>query len=214
MNKKLAIFGTSGFAYEVADIAFACEYSEVVLIADTYTNMPNPQRIRIIQESEIQNLIDDDFYFAIGIGEPNVRERVYDNYKTLRYPNLIHPRASFGHEQLTLINQCKGNIITSGVVFTNNIIVGDFGIYNLNTTIGHDCIIGHFVSIMPSVNISGNVQLCDKVYLGVGAVVLQGSHDKKLTVNSNSTVGAASLVTKNVEENVTVIGSPAKELKR
>lgn len=214
MNKKIAIFGTSGFAYEVADIAFSCQFDEVVLLSDSDTFSSNSDRIKIVPEANIQALIDEGFCFAIGIGEPKVREKVYNKYKMLNYPNLIHPRASFGHLQMSLIKESKGNIITSGVVFTNNIVVGNFGIYNLNTTVGHDCIIGDFVSIMPGVNISGNVELCNHVYLGVGAVILQGDINKKLTVNSKSIVGAASLVTKDVKANVTVIGAPAKEFIR
>ena len=56
---KLAIFGTSGFAYETSEVAIACGYGEIVHIAKTQLeNDPYfPQR----PESEVNQLREDGF---------------------------------------------------------------------------------------------------------------------------------------------------------
>lgn len=211
MNGKIAIFGTSGFAYEVADVAYSLGYKEIVLIGKDESST-NTNRLKIILEKNIDNLIKEGFNFAIGVGDPILRRKIYLNFKDLEYPNLIHPNSIYGIMQRDKFNNKKGNIITAGVIFTNNIEVGDFGVYNLNCTIGHDCIISDFVSLMPAVNVSGNVKLYPGVYVGVGAIILNGRDGMKLTINKNVIIGAGAVVTKDIRANVTVIGCPAREI--
>jgi sugar O-acyltransferase (sialic acid O-acetyltransferase NeuD family) len=208
---KLAIFGTSGFAHEVADIGFALGVKEILLLTHD-DDIVSSTGIQVLPENEVANLQKKGFKFALGFGEPNTKKRVSSKYSTLDFPNLIHPSAIFGNGQRQKINQSRGNIVTAGVIFTNNIKIGDFGVFNLNCTIGHDCIIEDYVSIMPSVNVSGNVHLKECSYIGVGATILQGLNQQKLCIGTNSIVGAAALVTKNVGDNLTVIGAPAKPL--
>jgi len=212
MMNKLAIFGTSGFANEVADIAYALGVKEIVFLTNEEINLDDS--IMIFPESKVEELNKNGYKFAIGIGKPVTRKKIHERYPNYSFPNLIHPNSSFGHLQAEKIKKSMGNIITAGVVFTNNISVGNFGVYNLNATIGHDCIIGDYVSIMPSVNISGNVQIKNSVFVGVGATVLQGTLQHKIILGENSVIGAASLVTKSVDNNLTVIGAPAKPLNR
>ncbi len=214
MIKKIAIFGTSGFAYEVADIAYALGITDIVLLSKEDIDGNLDSRINILPESKVKELSQCGYEFAIGVGEPSVRKKIYIKYSYLTFPNLIHPNATLGYGQKEKFKKTLGNIIAPGVVFTNNIVVGNFGIFNLNCTVGHDCIIGDYVSVMPSVNVSGNVQIKDSVFIGVGAVILQGSLENKVILGVNSLVGAASLVTKNVEDNFTVFGVPAKPIKK
>jgi acetyltransferase-like isoleucine patch superfamily enzyme len=118
-------------------------------------------------------------------------------------------------KQLEIFNKKKGNIITAGARFTNNIELGNFGIFNLNCTIGHDCIIDDFVNIAPGANISGNVELRKGVYIGTGASVLQGeSINKKLVIGEFSTVGAGAVVTKDIEADTIVVGIPAHPISK
>jgi acetyltransferase-like isoleucine patch superfamily enzyme len=112
-----------------------------------------------------------------------------------------------------MLNHNMGNIVTAGVCFTNNIETGNFGIYNLNATIGHDCVIKDFINIAPGANISGNVCLDELSYIGTGAAVLQGRDmNKKILIGRGSMVGAGAVVTKNVGAGLTVAGVPAKPL--
>lgn len=210
---KLAIFGASGFAYETADVAMAAGYTKIVLITDNVQEAKFA-RFEVVSEADSTELHKQGYCFAIGIGESKIRKKIYEKFETYHFPNLIHPSASLGYLQKEKLEKSIGNIITAGVVMTNNIEIGNFNIFNLNATVGHDCIIKNYISVMPSVNISGNVEINDEVFIGTGAVMLQGSSEDKLSIGRFSVIGASSLVTKNVDDYCTVVGVPAKVIKR
>jgi len=139
---------------------------------------------------------------AIGVGDPKLINKLSEKFKDYTFPNLIHPGAELNLHYNSI---GRGNVITSNVVFTVNIEIGNFNVFNLSSTIGHDSRIGNYNVINPSVNISGGVEIGNQNLLGVGSIVLQY---KK--IGNETTVGAGSLVTKNVEDNTIVIGVPAK----
>nr|WP_319488712.1 hypothetical protein [uncultured Caproiciproducens sp.] len=206
---KLAIFGTSGFSREVRDIAVLAGYDEIVFVGET-EEQPI-QGFTVKTEDEIFSLVQEGFAFIIGIGNPKTRKAVWGKYSDLYFVNLIHPSATFGYRQQEETEKMAGNIVCAGVRMTNQITPGDFGIYNLNCTVGHDCIIEDFVTMSPGASISGNVLLQEGAYLGANSCVIQGkSITEKITVGRYATVGAGAVVTKNVSDNIIVKGVPAK----
>jgi sugar O-acyltransferase (sialic acid O-acetyltransferase NeuD family) len=211
---NIAIFGYSGFALEVADICYSLGVESIVLLSNENNIQDEVNGFPIIAESEAYDLHRKGYSFAIGIGDSLLREKVFENYKEFRFPNIIHLSAVFGKNQREAVEKQQGNIITAGTIFTNSIKIGDFGLYNLKVTVGHDCIIDNFVSIMPNVTVSGNVHIQEGVFIGASATILQGSSEKKLIIGSFSKVGASSLVTKSVDSDVTVLGIPAKNLRK
>jgi len=212
-TKKIAIFGCSGFALEVADICYSVGYEEIILLSNEENGLSEVNSLPVMKEESASSLNSGNFDFAIGIGDSQIRKKIFERYSDFSFPNLIHPSVEFGINQKNKFNDTIGNVITAGVIFTNSITVGDFGLYNLKATVGHDCIIENFVSIMPNVTVSGNVHLCEEVFLGASATILQGSNKQKLIIGKRAIVGAASLVTKNVPDNIVVFGAPAKKLR-
>ena len=92
--------------------------------------------------------------------------------------------------------------------------MGNFGVFNLNCTIGHDCFIEDFMNIAAGVNISGNVCLKKGAYIGTKADVLQrGSIDSKITIGEFVLIGAGAVVTKDVQYHTTVAGIPTEPLR-
>ncbi len=207
---KIAIFGVSGFAREVADVCLETGYTEIVFI-DYITKETEYFGFPLIGENEVARLVAGEFHFIIGVGDNKLRKEIYHKFPTVNYINLIHPSATFGHKQLARLKQGIGNIVTAGTRITSNIEFGNFGIFNLNCTIGHDCIIEDFVTVSPGANISGNVHLSEGAYIGTGAQIIQGkSIDNKLSIGKYSTVGAGAVVTKSVPAEVVVRGVPAR----
>lgn len=72
--------------------------------------------------------------------------------------------------------------------------------------VNHDVVIEDFVTIYPSVNISGNVIIEECCELGTGAQIIQG---KKIV--KNAIVGAGAVVIRDINESGTYVGSPARK---
>jgi sugar O-acyltransferase (sialic acid O-acetyltransferase NeuD family) len=206
---KLAIFGTSGFSREVRDIAAITGYDEIFFLGETgEETVPDGT---VLAESAADSLAQAGFRFAIGIGSPEIRRKIYNRYPDLDYPNLIHPTATFGFQQLEEVQKRAGNIICAGVRFTNQIGLGSFCILNLNCMVGHDCVIGDFVTVSPGANVSGNVKIGEGAYIGANSCIIQGkSVSEKIEIGRGSTVGAGAVVTKSVAADIIVKGVPAR----
>jgi sugar O-acyltransferase (sialic acid O-acetyltransferase NeuD family) len=210
--KRIGIFGTSGFAREVGDIAVILGLEPIYVARDKSEADAFTFNGEVILERDLLQLRGAEF--AIGIGDNQVRRQVSARYSNqLRFTNLIHPSASFGNGQLATIAGRKGVIICAGVRFTNNIQIGNFTIVNLNVTIGHDVFCDDFVNIAPGANISGNVHIEAGCWIGTGAIINQGDAVTKLRIGSNTTIGSGSVVVKACDHDALYVGIPAKRIK-
>jgi len=144
---------------------------------------------------------------VIAIGNAKVRKTIYNkikNNENLAFPNLIDPSAIIGE-----IDLGKGNIICAGTIATVNIKINDFNIINLDCTIGHDDILEDFITVYPSVNISGNTNIKELVEIGTGTQIIQGKN-----ICSNVIIGAGAVVVKDIIEAGTYVGIPVKKIEK
>lgn len=102
----------------------------------------------------------------------------------------------------------EGSIICAGTILTVDISIGNHVIINLDCTLGHDDIIHDFVTIYPSVNISGNIVVGECVELGTGMQIIQGKN-----IGKESIIGAGAVVVRYIPDRCTAVGSPAKPIK-
>jgi len=210
--RTISIFGTSGFAREVADIVDALGDRPILIARDRAELDAWAFDGEVMLEADIGR--DPDSEFAIGIGDNAVRETVARRFADrVRFATLIHPSASFGRGQREAIAASQGVIVCAGVRFTNNIRVGDFAIFNLNATIGHDVIVDDFVNVSPGVCISGNVNLGTRSLIGTGAAVNQGTKDAKLSIGADTVVGSGAVVVKDCDDGAVYVGVPARRIK-
>ncbi|MBA3677868.1 MAG: NeuD/PglB/VioB family sugar acetyltransferase [Sphingosinicella sp.] len=211
MNRML-IFGTSGFAREVADVAWELGYEAIFVASSALEREQWSSEDPIIVEDELERYSGEDF--AIGIGDNVVRRKVAERYADrLHFPSLIHPTASFGKGQREPVLSRRGVIVCAGVRFTNGIAVGDFCIFNLNSTVGHDVVVEDFVNVAPGANISGSVRLSEGVLIGTGAAVNQGKDGRMLTVGAGTTVGSGSVVVRDCDPASVYVGAPAEKIR-
>ncbi|MDG1997429.1 MAG: acetyltransferase [Emcibacteraceae bacterium] len=210
---KIAIFGASGLGREVADVCLEIGYDEVVfLVKDVHEICIWPNKVLVDNEKNVNDLEKSGFNFAIAIGDPKIRNFVAEKHPTLNYPNIIHPTVILGSYQKEIIENSKGVIIAAGCHITNNVSIGNFVFMNVNVTIGHDCIIGNFVSFMTGATISGNVSIKELAYIGCNASIMHGHNDKKITIGAGSTVGMGAVVLRSIKNGVTVFGNPARKI--
>ena len=210
--KTIAIFGSSGMAREAGDIAHAVGLEPLYIVRDDELNDPLNDGLFVISEDDVLQY--SHLPFLIGIANVQVRAAIAARYDgKLQFTSLIHPSATFGHQQRQEIETSKGVIVAAGVRFTNKISVGDHCIFNQNVTVAHDCIISDFVHIAPGANVSGNVTIKSGAWIGAGAVINQGDAQKPLQIGENAIIGSGAVVTSDCEANKTYIGVPARRLK-
>lgn len=211
--RRLGIFGTSGFARETRDIAAELGWSCIFIAASEDDASLLPPGDEVILEAQLEREAGS-LHFAIGIGENGVREKIALRHGgALRFVNLIHPSATFGRNQAPRLDEARGIIVCAGVRFTNSIRVGDFGIFNLNATIGHDCDIGDFVNVSPGANISGNVRIGKRCWIGTGSAINQGKPGEPLVVGDRAVVGSGAVVTRSCDADAVYAGVPARRIR-
>lgn len=209
--KKVGIFGTSGMARETGDIAWELGYQPVYIARDKTELESWTGADDAMLESEATRYRD--MGFAIGIGENTVRAKVAECFaQELHFTNLIHPSATFGRHQREALDRQHGLIVCAGVRFTNNIKVGNFGIFNQNATIAHDVVVEDFVHVAPGAIVSGNVQLSAGCWVGAGAVINQGSNRERLHIGADTMIGSGAVVVRDCEPGSVYAGVPARKI--
>lgn len=141
---------------------------------------------------------------VIATQDGDVRKRFVDMFPEFDdWETLIHPSVNISDTSTV----GKGCVICANNNISVNTSIGNQVIMNLSVTMGHDCQIGDYVSIMSGSVISGHVIIKDGAYLGSNATIVPG---KK--VGDHAKVGAGSVVIRNVRDNITVMGVPAKKI--
>ena len=93
-------------------------------------------------------------------------------------------------------------------IINANTYIGKHSIINSGAIIEHDNIICDFIHISPGATLCGGVSVGESTHIGANSTVIQSQK-----IGSNSIVGAGSTVITDIESNVIVVGSPAKEIK-
>lgn len=208
---RIGIFGTSGMAREVGDIAWALGLEPIYVARDESELSALNFCAQVILERDIGQHMD--MPYVIGIGENSTRKAVSSRFKDqLTFTNLIHPSATLGKAQREVLESRTGIVVCAGVRFTSGIAAGDFCIFNQNSTIAHDCVVGSFVHVAPGANISGNVELQDECWIGAGAVINQGRLTRKLKIGRKTVIGSGAVVIRDCDSNAVYAGVPAERI--
>ena len=212
--KDIAIFGAGGFGREVLTIIDAINkieptYNVIGFFDDGLPVGKDINGYPVLGGMEALNCWSKKLDIAIAVGSPVIKNKIVEAIKNrnIDFPILMHPQVIVGDSKFLKIG--KGCIICAGCIITTNIEIGDFVILNLGCTVGHDSIIGDYASFMPSVNISGEVNIAAGVYVGTGAKIIN-----QLSIGENTIVGAGAVVAKSLPANCTAVGVPAKVIKQ
>ena len=148
----------------------------------------------------------DSVWAVCAVGNAKTRKKIVEELgDSVKFATVIDPSVVISES----VEIGIGTIICAGTIITVDEKIGKHVIINLDCTIGHDDVIDDFVTLYPSVNVSGACHLGTCVEMGTGSQIIQG-----LNVGAGTIVGASACVVKDLEEEVTAVGCPAKVIKR
>ena len=147
------------------------------------------------------------YKYLVSIGDVYFRKIWFERIKKmgLNTVNVIDSSAILDSS----VKIGTGNFIGKMVIINADSKIGDNNIINTKALIEHECVVGNNVHLSTNSTINGNVIVKNNVFFGSCAVC-----NGQLTIGSDSVIGAGSVVIDDVDAFTTVVGVPAKVIKR
>lgn len=159
-----------------------------------------------VRAASLDSIQDPEARFVLAVGDGRARQRAAF---ALRHHGgfftPLHPSATIGPH----VSIAQGAMVIGPVSVTTDVSVGAHTLVNPGCTIAHDCVLGAFVNLGPSVSLAGRVTVQEGANLGVGVSVAPG-----IVIGAWATVGAGAVVIRDVEPGSTVVGVPARLIRR
>ncbi|HYE69699.1 MAG TPA: acetyltransferase [Anaerovoracaceae bacterium] len=206
--KKIVILGAGGNSKVIIDILFSsADYInkelEILGILDDDCSKKELMGYPVLgnTESIYELKTDKDIYFINGVGNNYTREKIYNEYKGIKWYTAIHTSAIIG----TGVEIGEGTVIMPGAIVNVDSRIGKNVIINTGAIIEHDNIIDDFAHLASGTTTAGNVRVGKCTMLGTGTKVIQG-----ISIGTCTLVGAGSVVVKDIPDHCTAMGVPAK----
>lgn len=207
MNKNVVIIGAGGHAKVIADIiiksgdkvyGFLDDNKDVgTIIIENYAVVGKIEDCVKLQDANKE------LSFIIAIGSNNIRKNISKEYAILNYYTAIHPTATIAMG----VNIAEGSVVMANTVINPNTTIGKHCIINTGTIVEHDNKVEDYVHLSPNATLCGIVTIGECTHIGAGVIVKNNT-----SVIGNCIVGAGAVVVKDIEEEGTYVGVPAKKI--
>mgnify|MGYP003643344906 CR=1 FL=1 len=168
------------------------------VVADAIVNHnKNPHFVEDYNDDDFDNTLMDPWVIAIGNNED--RKKIANKLKGKEFKTVIQHTAICG------MTPGEGSQILHGVVIQVGTKIGKHCIINTAASIDHDCVLGDFTFIGPNATLCGGVEIGEGTFIGAGTVILP-----YIKIGKDCMIGAGSVVTKDMPDNITAYGNPAK----
>lgn len=143
----------------------------------------------------------------VAAGEPRIRKVIAERLKKdgFTFERIIDPSAIIS--DLATIEE--GVIVTQYCLLNQGATLKFNSCLNSHSIVGHDIWVGEHTVVSSMVNIGGASKIADGCYIGMGAQLKE-----RITVERESIIGMGSVVHYDVPEEVIVLGSPARVVRR
>lgn len=199
------IVGAGGFGRETLDAILATQTTSAEGFHSSIMFLDDARAGEVVRELKVFRPTDalDSESYVVAIANPTIRRRMVTDLDAqgLRALTVIHPRALISPET----TWAEGCVILANCFISSSVTIGFHVQVNYGATVGHDCVLEDFVTVLPGANIAGAVTLQEGSTVGSGAVVLPG-----ITIGAGSFVGAGAVVTRTVPPLTVVKGVPAR----
>jgi acetyltransferase EpsM len=137
---------------------------------------------------------------VIAIGDNYTRKRIAERLPTVHWLTVVHPYSCI-HASAKI---GRGSVILEGTIVQPDVIIGEHCILNVETMIGHDCVLDNYVHVCGA-KLTGNVHVGEGVLLGANTTV-----HPSVTIGEWSKSAISSAIMRDVSPYSTVIGNPAR----
>lgn len=155
--------------------------------------------------ADIKNINASHYVLGVGFSQPRQALDARIIGFGLLPTTVVHPLADIPPS----IPIGEGSVILSGVRISPLARVGRHVYLSHGCLIGHNCEIQDYATVLPGAAVSGDTVLGEASMIGTNAAVVQN-----LKIGARAVVGAGAVVVKDVAPDTTVVGNPAKLLKR
>ena len=142
---------------------------------------------------------------ALGIGDNRTRSECRARLRGVPLPPLVHPSAILSPAAVVR----DGAVVMPRVVVNTCAVVEEGAILNTAAVVEHDCVVGEDAHISPGAVLAGGVRVARGAWVGAGATIIPKVH-----IGEWAVVGAGAVVTRDVGDATTVVGNPARLLRR
>lgn len=146
--------------------------------------------------------VDDQESIIVSIGANAVRKKVVEKLNC-RFGVAIHPSAVVSPSAKI----GEGTVVMAGAIINAGTVIGKHCIINTGASVDHECVLEDYVHIAPHAALCGQVHVGEGTLMGVGSCVIPC-----MKIGSWCTVGAGSVVVRNVRDGATVVGNPARPI--
>ena len=206
-SKNVYIFGYSGHAYVLIESMLNLGYT-IAGYFDIQEAIENPYNLQYLGfelNVDLKNIVQSDYVFPT-VGEAPIRQKLVAifNKEDLKQFTLVDKTANVSKTATIGLSTYIGkNAVVNALA-----IIGQGVILNTNSVTEHECEIGDFSHIAPSATLAGNVKVGSYSFVGANAVCRQN-----ISIGSACILGAGSVLVKDLPNNETWIGNPAKKIK-
>ena len=202
MNNILAILGAGELGQQIANFALNDNhYHKVIFYDDIYESAEIKGNTNDLI-SDYSKKMFDDVIIGIGYNYLKVREEKYLFLKNkVKFGKIVHS-TSWVDKSAIIFDGC---VVYPKCVIDKNVIINHNTIINLNCTIAHDSVVGSSCFLSPSVSIAGFCNIENECFLGINSTLKDN-----IKIVKETTVGAGSVVVKNITEKGIYIGNPSK----
>jgi acetyltransferase EpsM len=145
--------------------------------------------------------------FVVACGPNDLRRCVMDMLagRAASFGSVVHPAAIVSPSAVI----AGGAMLLAGAIVGPQAELGRGTIVNHGASVDHHCRLGDYANISPGARLGGCVTAGAGLFVGLNATILPG-----LRLGDDVVIGAGAVVTRDVAAGSTMVGVPARPLRR